>query len=115
MMTANIYRYLRNSAALLIIASGVGQVAALWLRELTAAALADALLGAVYIIIGIGLFGRSRFTLFMAMAVPGATTIWLLRSQPQIPAGYAAHIMVDILIVLISAAVLWQVRDEPSV
>ena len=48
---------LRFTAATLMCLSGLGQIAALWLRELTGTALVDGLLGTVYLVIGIGLFG----------------------------------------------------------
>ena len=105
---------LRNLAAILMILSGSTLVAALWLRELTGAAVIDALLGAVYLIIGIGLFGQSRFTLFMAMVVPAATAWYLSRTLPQADPVYNARFAIDALVVLFSALVLWQVRNEPG-
>ncbi len=65
---------LRYTAATLMCLSGLGQIAALWLRELTLTALADGLLGTVYLVIGIGLFGHSRFSLFMAIVIPVTAT-----------------------------------------
>ena len=61
---------LRNLAALLVTLSGIGQVGMLWFRPLTGAVITDAVIGFTYIIIGIGLQGQSRFTLFVAIAVP---------------------------------------------
>ena len=81
-ITINFYR-LRNLAALLITLSGTGQVALLWFRALTGAALADAFIGVVYVIIGIGLQGQSRFTLFVAIAVPVAAAAMVLRTTPE--------------------------------
>ena len=48
-MTDKFISRLRNLAAILITLSGIVHIAALWLRELNGAALADALLGAVYL------------------------------------------------------------------
>jgi hypothetical protein len=95
--------------------SGLGQIAALWLRELTLTALADGLLGTVYLVIGIGLFGHSRFSLFMAVVVPATVTAMLLYTMPQPEPVYALRIGVDTAVVMLSATVLWQVRHHPSV
>ena len=57
-------RRLRNFAATLVTLSGIAHIAALWHRELTEAALLDALLGSVYLIIGLGLYGQSFGTLY---------------------------------------------------
>lgn len=106
---------LRKLAALLITLSGTCQVAALWLRELTGASVIDALLGAVYLIIGIGLFGQSRFTLFMAIVVPAASTWYVLTRFPGLGPIYEARLATDSIVILCSLVVLWQVRHQPSV
>jgi hypothetical protein len=107
--------FLRAVAATLICLSGVAQIAALWLRDLTGAALADALLGAVYLIIGIGLFGHSRFSLFMAIVIPIWASGMLFFTQPQVEPIYTLRIATDAMVALFSAIVLWQVRNNPSV
>lgn len=106
---------LRNTAATLMCLSGIGQISALWLRELTSAALADGLLGSVYLITGIGLFGISRFSLFMAIVIPAAASGMLFYTEPQPGQIYDLRIAVDAMIVLLSATTLWQVRHHPSV
>ena len=106
---------LRNLAAILITFSGTGLIAALWLRDLTGTALADALLGAVYLIIGIGLFGQSRFTLFMAIVIPATAAGFLLNALPHPGQVHTARIAVDAVVVLCSVIVLWNVRNNPSV
>lgn len=106
---------LRFTAATLMCLSGLGQIAALWLRELTLTALADGLLGTVYLVIGIGLFGHSRFSLFMAIIVPVTVTVMLLYTMPQPEPVYALRIGVDTAVVMLSATVLWRVRHHPSV
>ena len=105
---------LRNCAATLITLSGIGHIAALWLRELTPAALVDALLGAVYLIIGIGLFGQSRFTLFMAILVPAGAAWLILDAGLQQDPIYRARLAADGLVALLSALALWQVRRLPT-
>jgi len=95
--------------------SGLGQIAALWLRELTGTALADGLLGTVYLITAIGLFGHSRFSLFMAILIPATASAVLLYTMPTPEQIYKLRIATDIAIILLSAIVLWQARHRPSV
>ena len=67
---------LRLFPALVMTLSGMGQVAALWLRELNHQAVLDALSGVIYLFIAIGLYGSSRFTLFVAIGFPLATGLY---------------------------------------
>ena len=113
-MPHRIFTLLRKCAATLITVSGVGLIAALWLRELTPAALIDALLGSVYLVIGIALFGRSRFTLFMAILVPACAAWYIVDRGLQQDPVYSTRLAIDGLVVLCSALVLWRVRREPS-
>ncbi len=92
--------------------SGLGQIAALWLRQLTGTALVDGLLGTVYLLIGIGLFGHSRFSLFVAIVIPVVASGMLLYAAPP---PEQLRIAVDAAVVLLSGIVLWQVRHNPSV
>lgn len=107
--------FLRNTAAILICLSGAAQIGALWLRDLTDTALLDGLLGAVYLIIGLGLFGVARFSLFMAILVPGAAIGALLYAEPHPNPVYTLRIAVDIAVILLSTIVLWRVRHHPSI
>ncbi len=95
--------------------SGIAQVAALWHRELTEPAVIDALIGSVYLIIGIGLFGQSRFTLFMAIFIPLAAAGYCLSLHAPDTLLIQARIAVDGLAALASLLVLWSVRNNPSV
>jgi hypothetical protein len=101
---------LRNTAATLMCLSGALQIAALWMRELTGVALTDALCGTVYLVIGIGLFGQSRFSLFMAMLVPAAAVTVLLYFVPHPGQIHTLRIAVDVVVGLLCAIVLWETR-----
>ena len=107
--------FLRLLAATLVIGSGTGRVASLWFRELNIEAVASMLVGAVYLIIGIGLCGQSRFTLFMGIAIPAAATLyyqsWLSRGDAVQSARFAA----DVTVAFVCLVVLWRVRNNPSV
>lgn len=106
---------LRNTAATLICLSGTGQIATLWLRELTGAALLNGLWGTVYVIIGIGLYGHSRFSLFLGMLIPTAAAALLFYTVPQPEQVYTLRIAVDVVVVLLCATVLWETRHHTSV
>ena len=98
---------------MLIMASGVGQVALLWFHDLTADTLTGAFVGVVYIIIGIGLLGQSRFTLFVAIAIPLAAAALLLNVVPGGAPGalQIIRLVVDLLVVICSTLVLANSRD----
>ena len=110
-ITKNFF-YLRLLAAILITVSGIGQVALLWFRDLTGAALIDAMTGVIYIIIGIGLQGQSRFTLFVAIAVPAAAAALTLNSIPQGASDtlQIARLTIDFAVIVCAAAVLASTR-----
>lgn len=105
---------LRNLAALLICLSGVGLVAMLWFRELTETAVIDALIGFSYLVIGIGLLGQSRFTLFVAIAVPVADMALVLDTTP--PAALnslqVTRLVIDGAVILCALIVLLRKRKR---
>lgn len=107
-------RRLRTFAAILITLAGAAQITALWFRELTGMAVLDAVLGAIYLLIGIGLFGRSRFTLFVALVVPALDAAWMLHRAPAaaLDAVQVTRLAVDLLVALSAALVLarWRRR-----
>jgi hypothetical protein len=111
-MPNNPVSFLRTLAASLICVSGIGQIAALWLRELNDTALADGLLGSVYLIIGIGLFGQSRFSLVLAIIIPATAISVILYTQPQPEQPYNLHIAIVLVVVLCSTIELWRVRHN---
>ena len=105
-------RRLRTFAAILITLAGTALISALWFRELTETAVLDAVLGAVYLIIGIGLFGRSRFTLFTAVVVPALDGAWMLHGTPAaaLEPAQVTRLAADGLVVLSAALVLMRWR-----
>ena len=111
------WRTLRNSSALLITLSGIAHVASLWFQELTPATLGTALIGAVYLFIGIGLYGQSRFTLFTAIVLPALGIALQLRQVPwqQLNDLQSTGIAINSFVILSSAYILWRVRHHPSV
>ncbi len=117
-MKAAAIRLLRYLAATVVTVSGTALVGALWFRDLTGEALLDALIGSIYLFIGIGLYGRSRFTLFLAIAVAVAHLAFLASTTGL--AGTADPLqqlrsLADLVVILCSGWVLWQVRHDPSI
>ena len=99
---------LRNLAALLVTLSGIGQVAMLWFRPLTGPVIIDAVIGFTYIIIGIGLQGQSRFTLFVAIAVPATVAALILNGQPleTMASLQRTRLALDLAVILCAGIVL---------
>jgi hypothetical protein len=106
---------LRLLAASLVTLSGAGRVASLWFRDLDQQAVFALLLGAVYLIVGIGLFGQSRFVLFVSIALCSTVALYSLPFIDTFPPLQQTGIATDIIVVCLSAIVLWQVRNRPSV
>ncbi|MCB1705450.1 MAG: hypothetical protein KDI17_11335 [Halioglobus sp.] len=105
---------LRNTAATLMCISGTAQVAALWLRELTGAALIDGLWGTVYVIIGIGLYGRSKFSVYLGIVIPCVAAGVLIYNMAHPQQAYTLRIAVDVVIVLLCAVALWESHRQPK-
>ena len=110
-------RFIRNLAAILITVSGVSHIAGLWFLDLGNKTLLSTLFGAVYLYIGLGLFGQSRFTLFLAMVIPAGGVSLLLQYTPfeTMSALALLRIVASVLVILFSAIALWNVRNDPSV
>lgn len=112
---------LRNFCATLITLSGVSHIAELWLRDLNLAAVLNALLGATFLFIGIALYGRSRFALFLTVVVP--TTAAALALNGYYIDGSSARVFdtlaraqtsSEIIAALFCAIILFTVRKDPS-
>ena len=112
-MPDKLTRSLRTVGASLVIVTGLLLVAALWFRPLSEPVVIDALLGAVYLILGIGLFGWSRFSLFLGILLPGLMFAWLYKLGQGEPL-YTLRMALDGGGVFCCAVTLWRVRKEPS-
>lgn len=107
-------KLLRHLAAMLVLASGTGQVAALWFTELNQQSVLQALLGSAYLMLGIGLLGKSRFSLVLGITVPlAAFTARLLQATTE-PWPLQLKLASDALIVVLCMRVLWSVRHQAS-
>jgi hypothetical protein len=110
-------RLQRYAAATIVAVSGVGQIATLWRYRLSEGVLLTALIGGVYLLIAIGLYGRSRFTLFLAVGVSAACAGMLMASSAPWPwpAAQVLRFASDIAVVVLCCRVLWSVRHLPSI
>lgn len=107
-------RFLRSLAASLISIAGLGLIAALWMRPLNEQAVLDTVLGAFYLILGIGLLGRGRFSLFLAIIAPIAVAAGLWHSSQPLQQVDTLRIAIDLTVATLCAIVLWAVRHQPS-
>ena len=114
-MPNHLIQTLRLLAASLVTFSGAGRVASLWFRELNQQAVAALLLGTVYLIIGIGLFGQSRFTLFVAIGVCSLVALYTLRSIAVLEPLQQVGLATDLITIVLSTTVLWHIRSRPSI
>ncbi len=107
----------RNIAATLLALAGIGHITLLWIADINLPLLISVSFGAVYLFIAIGLYGQSRFALFTAIIVPGTGAALAIRAYS--PASFNALslglLSVELLVILLSAAVLFSVRNNPSV
>ncbi len=105
-------RKLRNIAAALMLLSGCSHIGQLWFVELDAAAMIGALFGMFYLLIGLGLAGQSRFTLWIAIVMPVAGAFGAFqRLNPQsLEPLLVWHMFADFLVILICAFILFETR-----
>lgn len=107
---------LRTLAALLITASGTGHVATLWAWPLNADTVLTAACGGIYLLLGLGLFGLSRTSLILGMALPLARSLlvlWFLGATQLHWPGYL-FLTADLLVISLCAVILQRVRHLPS-
>ncbi|MFT4768044.1 MAG: hypothetical protein ACI8RN_001174 [Glaciecola sp.] len=97
---------LRNLAAIVAILSGASQCMSLWLLPTTSTLLLTALTGALYLLLGLGLFGISRFSLFLAITLPPLRG-WFGLYPLEIPAWELLRIASDLTIALLCIPALW--------
>ena len=108
---------LRNIAATLLTLSGISHIALLWIRDIDLPLLVSVSFGAIYLFIGIGLYGQSRFALFTAIIMPGIGAGLALSHFPLSAFSTLglSQLGVDVIVMLFSAIVLFAVRNNPSV
>jgi hypothetical protein len=108
---------MRNIAATLLCLSGITHIAGLWLRDINSPVLVGALFGAVYLYIGIGLYGKYRFALVAAILFPSiGTALALTNSQvSSFNTLQLTLLCANAVVIVLCAAVLFVVRKNPSI
>ena len=77
-------------------------------------AVADALAGFVYLVIGIGLFGKSRLSLSLGIVVPAAVIALIAYAGLQPAQTYRLLNAINALVILFCSIELWRVRHNIS-
>ena len=103
-------RRLRNLAAILVTLSGGGQCLALWWLPTTTTLLGTALLGSLYVLLGLGLFGISRLSLLLGVALPPLRS-WFGLYPLDIDAWEFLRVACDLSIALLCLPPLWASLD----
>jgi hypothetical protein len=102
---------LRNLAAVLTTLSGAGQCFSLWLLPVTPTLLATAALGSLYLLLALGLFGISRLSLLLAVAILPLRS-WFGLYPLSIEAWEFLRVATDLTIALLCLPVLWDSLDH---
>jgi hypothetical protein len=107
-------RNLRNLTAVLMLLSGLTHVGQLWFVKLNGIALLAALLGMFYLLISLGLSGRSRFTLWLASFLPAAAAcVSVLKPEASpLPVLRLGHLGVDITVSCLCLYILFRTRHS---
>jgi hypothetical protein len=108
---------LRNIAATLLCLSGITHIAGLWLRDIDSHVLVDALFGAAYLYIAIGLYGQSRFALVTAIVFPAIGAALVLANVQLSSLGtlQLTLLCANSIAIVLCSAVLFVVRKNPSI
>lgn len=97
----------RPLAALLVTAIGIGHIASLWFRELDAAAVLSIWVGGLYLLVGLGLFGQSRFTLFVASALCATSALRALAELGELHTLGWLVMLADLVAAIACGMSLW--------
>ena len=106
-------RKARYLAACLTFLSGFSHVAQLWFRETDGTALLTAAVGMIYLLLGLGLSGQSRFALWATAvaAGTGASAGSRLLSEGTSELLILWHKFADVIIALLCVYILYTTRD----
>jgi len=107
----------RQLAATTVAVSGVLQIAALWQNRLSEDLLVTAVIGSIYLLVALGLFGRSRFALVVAVATCGGSALLLAPDLPLASWSPLQQLRIagDAIVAVVCLNVLWSVRHLPSI
>ncbi len=105
-------RKIRNTAAVLMLAAGISHISQLWLRDIDVTSLSFGLLGMYYLVLALGLSGRSRFTLWITSISVVTSASHAVSRWPsgQLDPLLAGHILVDITVACLCLYILFRTR-----
>jgi hypothetical protein len=101
---------LRNMAAIIVTVSGAAQSLSLWLLPVSPELLLTALTGTLYFLLGLGLFGISRFSLLLAISLPPLRS-WFGLYPLDIPAWELLRVACDLAVAALCLPALWASLD----
>lgn len=104
---------LRNATALLAGVSAVGQISVLWMLDLDTTVLGVAFAGCLYLMLALGLFGVSRFALFLAGILPAVRVLSAWNPLPVLQWEQLRSIA-DLIIAMLALFLLWRARHKPT-
>jgi hypothetical protein len=107
-------RKLRDLAAALMLLAGITQVAHLWLYTLTGTTIVTAMFGVVYFLIALGLAGKSRFSLWVAVIIPAlAVVTGMLRQTWSAPIDLnLLNVSINLLVLFLCGYTLYRTRHS---
>lgn len=108
-------RQLRHLTAALVTAIGLYLVASPWLRRFSEDQLLEALWGGAYLLLALGLVGRSRFTLFATSVVSLGYLGWMLRTRGAVGVEEGVLLVANLGLAAVGALLLWKLRHRGSV
>ncbi len=100
-------QFARPIAGALVCGVGTAHIASLWFRDLDSAAVLSIWIGGVYLIVGLGLFGQSRFTLFVATALCCTAALRALAEAGSLNGLQWAGVAADLAAATCCGMALW--------
>lgn len=106
---------LRHLAAALVTAIGLWQIAKLWLQHFSEDLLLEALWGGIYLLLALGLVGRSRFSLFATSVVCFGYIVWVLQTRGLATPLEGLVALINLCLTGLGLSLLWSLRHRGSV
>ncbi|MCX2979473.1 hypothetical protein EYC98_01210 [Halieaceae bacterium IMCC14734] len=105
-------RRARDLAAALMLCGGVLNIAQLWLFPLGGTTIVASVFGLMYLLVFLGLAGQSRFTLWLAVLIPGLGVVaGVARYVSPAPAEIAlVNVALNLTVIIICAGILIRTR-----
>jgi len=107
---------LRNSCATVLLALGITLVAQLWYQPLAASTLLLAANGFVYLLLALGLYGISRFSLLLSATLLAARAVegWPPLDETLPPLWETSRMTLEMLIASCCLGLFWVARHRPT-